>query len=125
MTHEKIRYDYRYVTYTMDSNGKWKVKRMTYTPVLNYSKRTTGLDNKAKLGTYYINIDKNLGRDIYGKSIYDNDLLIDAKNNVYKIIKKNCTRYLLNTQTNKTLDISELKAHEWQLIGNLYKNLQN
>ena len=115
---------YRYVTYEKDKNNKWIVKNITYTSRLNYSKEITGVDTSLPINTYKLQIDRNLGKDNYGKYIYENDLIKDeVSEKIYVLERRLTTTALIEVGTNnvQSLFFALHHPHIWQLIGNIYE----
>lgn len=113
---------YRCVTYKKNSKGEWKLNNISYLSKLNYSKDITGIDANASVGSYVINIDRNIGKDSRGRYVYENDVVMNENKESYIIKRYGTMSILMHIDNNSILNMSDMNKYKWRFIGNIYKS---
>lgn len=116
---------YRIVTYKRNNRDELQLNNISYTKKLDYCKSVTNVGPEDKLGSYLLQVDRNIGLlDVDQRLIFEHDIVKDVDSGIEYVVEfcQDKLSYVFRTDNpDDTLESLDITNKRWRVINNIYK----
>lgn len=116
---------YRVVTYKRDGNSELRLDNISYVNKLQYCQGVTNIGPNDKLGSYLLQVDRNIGMlDEDQRLIFEHDIVKDVNSGTEYVVEFCQQKLSFVFRTNNpedTLESLDITDKHWRVINNIYK----